>query len=130
MTNGTSTFRSTIDPTVNQLADQPAFASLQREIAEEWSEQGEADLVGAIQRHPELLHEKSLLLNLAINEYRTTAQQQPQVELGAFCSRFRPFGHSIERSIFRQLETQQYLDEHPELLEFLRTPEWPEPGDQ
>src|SRR5207245_1928549 len=72
------------------------------------------------------LQDRSLLLGLAIEEYEAQRDSQPGMDLDRHCHRFREFGSSIERSILRQLEAQRYLDDHPELLEALSLPEWPE----
>ena len=77
-----------------------------------------------------MLHNKSQLLNLAIEEYRTNSRTSPGPDLEQHCHRFREFGSSVERSIFRQLEAQRYIDSHPELLDLFSTPEWPKVGEQ
>ena len=99
-------------------------------VAAEWRQSGHADLVHALRQHPLLLRDKSQLLNLAIEEYRTNSRSAPGPDLEQHCHRFREFGSSVERSIFRQLEAQRYIDCHPELLDLFSTPEWPKVGDQ
>jgi serine/threonine protein kinase len=69
-------------------------------------------------------------LNLAIDEFRAYRTAKPDLDLDQHCRRFREFGSSIERSIFRQLETQRFIDDHPELMELFHEPRWPEVGEE
>lgn len=65
-----------------------------------------------------------------LEEYKANSSYSPGPDLEQHCHRFREFGSSIERSIFRQLEAQRYLDCHPGLLELFSMPAWPKVGDQ
>ena len=124
-----STFRSALDPTIGESPAHPQQISLRKLINTQWGQSGQADLVTAIRRHPVLLRDRSLLLNLAIEEYRLQTPTSSGVDLEHHCRRFREFGSSIQRSIHRQLEAQRYLDDHPELLDALSAPTWPKPGE-
>jgi eukaryotic-like serine/threonine-protein kinase len=128
MRNGPSTFRSADDQTIGPSVE-PARAALEERVASEWRSTGERDLVGAIHRNPQLLAERSLLLNLAIDEFRACRASDGSFDLDNHCGRFRQFGSSVERSIFRQLETQRYIDDHPDLLDLFGEPKWPEIGE-
>lgn len=128
MTNHASTVHPFDDPTIERSSSGGESAGLEGLIAREW-EGSTADLVEAIARHPEVLENRSVLLNLALLEYRDRQSQGGEVKLEDYCQRFRHLGRSVEQSIFRQLETQQYLDNHPELLDMLEIPKWPEPGE-
>src|SRR6476661_5624655 len=125
-----STVRSAIDGTIDERPLDKRSISLRQSIAAEWHQSGHANLVHALRRHPLLLRDKSQLLNLAIEEYRTNSRTAPGTDLEQHCRRFREFGSSVERSIFRQLEAQRYIDSHPELLDLFSTPDWPKVGDQ
>jgi eukaryotic-like serine/threonine-protein kinase len=125
-----STVRSAVDGTIDERPLDKRPTTLRHSIAAEWRQSGHADLVHALRQHPVLLRDKSQLLNLAIEEYRTNSRSSPDPDLEEHCHRFREFGSSIERSIFRQLEAQRYIDSHPELLELFSTPEWPKVGEQ
>jgi eukaryotic-like serine/threonine-protein kinase len=125
-----STFRSAIDPTIGEASAHPRPTTLRQLLNTEWHQTGQADLVNALRRHPVLLRDRSLLLNLAIEEYRSQCQVPSSIDLEEHCQRFREFGSSIHRSILRQLEAQCYIDAHPELLEALCSPTWPKSGQQ
>jgi len=121
-----STVRSAVDPTISESAAKAQPPALQKLITAEWRKSGRADLVLALRRHPILLRDKSLLLNLAIEEYKA----QSGTALDEHCRRFLEFGSSIHRSILRQLEAQRYIDGHPELLDIFSSPTWPKAGEQ
>lgn len=125
-----STVRSAIDPTIGESSAGTSPTALRQVISAEWRQSGQADLVVAVRRHPNLLRDRSLLLNLAIEEFKAKCDSPNSADLEQHCHRFREFGSSIQRSILRQLETQRYIDCHPELLDFLSTPTWPKPGEE
>ena len=126
---GSSTFRSAADQTIGSPSTGADSRALEQLITSEWQRADEPDLVGVIRRHPQVLEKRSLLLNLAINEFRARRAIEGEVDLEPHCGRFRQFGSSIERSILRQLETQQYIDDHPDLLGLLSEPKWPAIGE-
>lgn len=129
MTNNHSTLHPFDDATVEGPEAAIQSAHLEQLITRQWQAGEIPDLVGAIARHPEVLDNRSVLLNLAMIEYREYQLHSPNVALQDYCDRFSNFGRSVQQSIFRQLETQQYLDNHPELLDMLEIPQWPEVGE-
>jgi|GEM_PF-4182859 len=77
-----------------------------------------------------LRRHKSLVMNLALEDYEQVAQTAEQsVSLSQHCQQYSGFGKSIEHSIYRQLEVKKYLDENPALLNLENQFLWPEPGD-
>jgi len=124
-----STVRSAFDPTFGEPPCGSQAATLQQLINSQWIQTGRADLVAALRRHPVLLRDRSMLLNLAIEEYKAKRQSSEHFDLDQHCRRFQEFGSSIQRSILRQLETQRYIDAHPELLDALCAPTWPVAGE-
>ena len=129
MTTGSSTLRSAADPTLGGLSAGTASQSLHWIVEKEWRESGHVDLVASLQRHPGLLQARSLLLNLAVEEFRARRKISEISDLELHCARFREFGGSIERSILRQLETQRYVDDHLDISRLLSEPRWPKVGD-
>ena len=130
MTTGSSTLRSAVDPTVAGLPTDSLAPALQQLVETEWRESGQVDLVASMQRHPHLLRNRSLLLNLAVEEFRAHRRISEISDLRKHCSRFREFGGSVERSILRQLEAQRYVDDNFDLNEYFSQPTWPQPGDE
>lgn len=129
MNRDPSTLRTDLDATLSDPAAEQRRIELPDLVKAEWSRSGEPDLVEALHRHPQLLRDRSLLLNLALDEYKDRRVSNSNFDLQRHCQRFHSFGSSIEKSIFRQLETQRYIDDHPELLELFGEPIWPEPDD-
>src|SRR5688572_26488680 len=130
MTTGFGTMRSGVDSTLKEPSTHRSGMMLARSILDCWKQMDNADFVAAIRQHPQLLRERSLLLNLAIQEYSAKQRVTASLDLAEHCRRFREFGSSIEHSVLRQLEAQRYLDAHPELLGLLTQPKWPQVGDQ
>src|SRR5437899_1792736 len=124
-----NTVRSDVDPTVAELSAKQASALLTDAIVLQWSRSGRADMVAVLREHPSLLRDRSVLLNLAIEEYEARDQASGELDLEKHCARFEEFGTSIQRSILRQLEVQRFIDREPDLLRDLCTPLWPKPGD-
>jgi serine/threonine protein kinase len=129
MNGRSSTLRSAADATMRDACSTDDPSKLLDKIAAEWREADAPDLVRTLEEHPQLLHDTSVLLNLALEEYKTRRAATVDLDLAQHCHRFHKFGSVIERSIFRQLETQQYIEEHPELLDLFRPPTWPEVGE-
>jgi serine/threonine protein kinase len=123
-----STVCSGLDPTVAQPVANASLIELSDAIVSKWSRAGSADMIAALREHPALLRNRSILLNLAIEEYEAHRAAE-SLDLENHCARFAEFGSSICRSIHRQLEVQRFLDGQPELLEELGKPLWPKPGD-
>jgi serine/threonine protein kinase len=122
-----NTVRSDADQTVAEPSTKQAF--LTDAIVSQWSQSGQADMVAVLREHPSLLRNRSLLLNLAIEEYETCCHASGELDLEKHCARFEEFGSSIQRSILRQLEVQRFIDGQPDLLRDLCTPLWPKAGE-
>jgi serine/threonine protein kinase len=122
-----NTIRSDLDPTVAEPSAKQAL--LADAIVSQWSRSGQPDMVAVLREHPSLLWHRSLLLNLAIEEYEAIDHASGDVDLDKHCARFEEFGSSIQQSILRQLEVQRFIDRQPDLLRDLCTPQWPKPGE-
>lgn len=125
-----STVRSALDPTIAESTADQGSTMLTGAIISQWEQSGQPDMVVALRQHPLLLRKRSLLLNLAIEEYKARRRASCNLDLEKHCDRFQEFGSSIQRSIQRQLEVQRFIDEQPELLEELCAPKWPAAGEE
>src|SRR6476620_8867155 len=121
-----NTIRSDADPTLAEPSAKQAL--LTDAIVSQWSRSGHPDMVAVLREHPSLLRDRSLLLNLAIEEYEAYDHASGDLDLDKHCARFEEFGSSIQQSILRQLEVQRFIDRQPDLLRDLCTPQWPNPG--
>lgn len=88
-----------------------------------WREGAEPDAAAALRENPELLAERSLVVDLAYEEYclREEAGEVPDAE--SFCRRFPAYRSQI-REVIRG---HRLLADHPELL--TQPVVWPRPGD-
>ena len=81
------------------------------------------DAAKLLEAHPDFNAQKSIVLDLAYEEYCQRVEAGEQVESDAFCKRFRPFNESL----YRLLEVHQYLLANQQLLPTWNV-SWPEPG--
>lgn len=82
------------------------------------------DVVGALREHPSLLKHRTLVIDLAYEEYylRDQAGQAPDAD--AFCRAMPAFRSDVREAI----RGHHVLADHPELFDRLGV-EWPEPGE-
>src|SRR5206468_1591385 len=91
-----------------------------------WRAAGGGDAARAVADHPALLRHRSLVVDLAYEEYclREEAADRPDVD--EFCGRF-PAHRSHLREV---LLGHQMLADHPELFAPPPAADWPRPGDR
>jgi Flp pilus assembly protein TadD len=95
-------------------------------IKEDWERGAVPDAAAALARHPELLDNKSAILDLAYEEYCLRAEAGAAPEPDSFCDRF-PAHRSSLRSLIR---AHQFLEANSELLGSAPPARWPEPGER
>src|SRR4051794_41140244 len=120
-----STIRSSLDATIGESIGDEASVIRADAILAQWARTGRADMVAVLREHPSVLRDRSLVLELAIEEYKAHCHASGELNLEKHCGRFVEFGSSIQRSIMRQLEVQRYIDARPDLIEELCAPKWP-----
>jgi len=107
-------------PSVQKLADS---------VREAWS-QGEApDLVRLLEENSELRSQRSLVIDLAVDQYHVMRRRGHLSDINQYCDPFAPLGGALHSSIYRQIEVERYLDDHPELRLIEQQIEWPAIGD-
>ena len=111
---------------VAQRSPRPASGveRLAAEIKDRWGQGASPDAQEALNQHPELLAEKSVVLDLAYEEYCQRLEAGEKVDPDLFCERFPAHRTSLRRL----LQAHRFLDENSHFLVALRTPAWPEPG--
>lgn len=110
-------------PTLSTAA--PAPADLVAALKQAWRAGGEPDAAGAVRDHPELLAHKSLVIDLAYEEYCLREEAGRPAEPESFC-RALPAYRSQVREVIRG---HRELAAHPELFAEA-APAWPGPGDE
>jgi eukaryotic-like serine/threonine-protein kinase len=128
MTSPLSTTRLAHDSSVGDATALEALSAIDR-VRRFWKNDAGMDVQRTIREFPSLVYEKSLLLDLVLEEFKARRRAAPELTVQSYCSQFQFVGAGIQQSIFRLLEVQDYLDRHPELLELAEDFNWPEPGD-
>ena len=101
------------------------------EIRDLWTKRRMHKLADFLRNSNRAIRHKSLLLHLVLQDYDKDCEASGRpVELPTYCQKYTGLGGSLEKSILRQLEVKQYLDEHPDLLELNNEFSWPEPGEE
>lgn len=107
------------------------YAAEAAQITARWRRQDAVRLAERFQNKEVLRRHKSLVLNLVLEDCQklknTKSSRSKPLDL---IDRFKGLGHALEQSIYRQLEVQQYLEEHPELIQDESEFPWPEEGDR
>lgn len=89
-----------------------------------WARGASPDTCAALAGDPDLLADKSIVLDLAYEEYclRREAGEEPEVE--TYCDRFPNYRSSLRRL----LAAHQFLVDNSDLLSSVDPVRWPEPG--
>jgi tetratricopeptide (TPR) repeat protein len=107
------------------LATATRADALAAQIKLQWRAGDLPDVAAVLAEYPDLLPFKSVVVDLAYEEYCLLEQRDGAPELTEFCARMPAYQGSI-RAV---LQAHRLLGEHPELLQ----PEqvaWPQPGDR
>jgi tetratricopeptide (TPR) repeat protein len=100
-----------------------------RELASEiksiWKKGQTPDARAALSRYPELGRDKSIILDLAYEEYCLRLEAGESPEPDEFCKRFPKFQASLRRLI----EAHRFLEDNSHLLSESQSLRWPVPGE-
>jgi serine/threonine protein kinase len=102
------------------LADQ-----LAAEIKRQWDQGQPADLAAVLAEHPELHRYRSIVLDLAYEEYRWRQRAGQRLSAGGFSQRFP----ALQRSLFLLIQVHSLLEQEPVLREAQEAVPWPRVGD-
>lgn len=107
-------------------AEQPVdLRSLVEGCIDRWRRGARPDTTEVLAEHPELCTAKSLLLDLALEEYTLRQAAGEAVTRSTFCDRFPAF----RQSLARLLEVHELLDRCPPLDEAHAALRWPAAGE-
>jgi eukaryotic-like serine/threonine-protein kinase len=111
-------------PSAGQAVPDGNVRGLAAEIRARWQRGETVDTAGAIEDFPELKGNKSIVLDLAYEEYclRTESGNPPDPD--GFCERFPSFQVSLRRLV----DAHRFVYENSDLLDAGRSVEWPQPG--
>jgi eukaryotic-like serine/threonine-protein kinase len=112
------------------LADPPAGRKLASAIRAEWSRGAAPDARAALARHPSLLRDESLVLDLAYEEFCRRRQAGERVDREEFCGRFP----GVRSRLRNMLDAEHLLGADAGFLQGVfdeaRAESWPEPGER
>ena len=101
--------------------------SLISHVISTWRGGRRPDAQGVLSAHPDLQEHKSLVLDLAYEEYCLRTEAGEQIAASTFCDRFPTFRRSLRRLIDVHEQFEQYPDEFGLSLDEI---DWPEAGEK
>jgi hypothetical protein len=109
------------EPSLTYAADAVEARLRAESIKRRWRDGEPADTAAVLSEHPELLVFKSVVIDLAYEEYCLREEGEGAPEVDTFCEALPAYRGSIRKVI----EAHRMLVEHPEML--APEPTWPEP---
>ncbi len=106
--------------------DEEACRQLADSIVVGWKNGQSADTDQVLANHPELTRHKSVVLDLAYEEFCQREERGESLKKSRFCSRFPNFRSSLRR----QLEIHQLVQDQRDAMENSVAMAWPELGEQ
>lgn len=104
----------------------PAAASLASLLREQHRQGVPVDALQILSAHPDWWTSKSVVLDLAYEEFCQRREAGEHVDADQFCRRFPVYQSSLRRT----LEMDQLVEENPGALSRFKTLRWPEPGEE
>jgi serine/threonine protein kinase len=99
--------------------------SLVHEQIEAWRSGSQPDAAEFLAEHPELQQNKSLVLDLVLEEYCLRTAAGDTLVKSTFCDRFPAY----RQSIVKMLEVHEFLDQCPQFAIDSQPKQWPQPGE-
>jgi len=100
--------------------------SLASEIIARSGDSDNFDAGSILKNHPELAQYRSVVVDLAYEEFCRRVDAGESADPQEFARRFP----DVAQSLLKVLEVHQYLDHHPDAFAPDTPPEWPEAGDE
>ena len=93
-------------------------------IKDRWHGGDPPDLAGVLESHPNLKQHRTVVLNLAYEEYRLRLQAGESLDAEKFSQRFQSLGQSL----FFLIAVHDLLSGDPDFVALQSDASWPEPG--
>ena len=94
-------------------------------VIDRWRGGEPPDARAVLSQHPEIVGRKSVVLDLAYEEYCLRTESGERIASSTFCEQFPTYRHSLQRL----LEVHQYLRSDPAAPALLLEPKWPSSGE-
>jgi len=124
MNDTCSTYRSVVKEVREGACDFKKAAEMAFVIRDGWQKGKAVDLAAALEDHPELRQFKSIVLDLACDEYRIRCERGESLSAEKFAGRYP----SLERSLCTLIEVQDLFSHDLDLQMLQGKLSWPEPG--
>lgn len=98
---------------------------LASETKNRWRRGEQPDVVALLAEHPDLRRHKSIVLDLAQEEYRHRMAAGESLDAAEFSRRFP----TLQRSLHLLIEVEKLLDRYPDFRTLRDEMPWPEPGE-
>ncbi len=95
------------------------------EMKSRWRQGEPPNVATALREHPELKRYRSIVLDLAYDEYRHRCQAGESLDADEFSRRFP----SLQKSLYLLIEIQELLNQDPDFRALQESAQWPEPGE-
>ncbi len=105
------------------IAEESLRSSVVSEVHRQRSGGQPLDAQAMLEERPELVDRKSIVLELAYEEFCERVEAGESVDPEVFCMRFPAF----EKSLRKLVQVHAFLDENPQLVPTTDV-DWPEPG--
>jgi serine/threonine protein kinase len=112
-------------PSLGPAGDLIQARMIASQVKGRWNEGEIADAQAALLSYPDLTRHKSIVLDLAYEEFCQRLEVGESVSVEAFCDNFPTCRESLQRL----LQVHQLMHRDPELLALSQPLKWPEPGD-
>src|SRR5262249_35902867 len=96
------------------------------EVISSWRAGHQPPAPGFVSSHPSMGQQKSMVLDLAYEEYCLRRQAGEQLSPSTFCDKFPTY----RRSLARLIEVHEFLESHPQVATLAENIEWPLPGER
>lgn len=128
MNDHASTVRDAVDSSVVDAHSRAAQAA--ERVLERWKRVGRPDLPQELDSEPRLLEDRSVFLDLVQTEYRELRKEWSDSTPSEYCRRFPSLEPGLLHSVYRLVEVEQCLGNHPDLFRLVEEVAWPSPGER
>ena len=125
MSSSTTDRSDSTGSTLGPEKRQAIHRSLVSRAKQLWRREKSPDALGFLREHSSLRKNRSLAIELAYEEYCIRRDAGEEINLVEYSEKFP----SISRSLFRQLDVDEYARKHPGMLSPTGATNWPSPGE-
>ena len=126
MTTSGDQFSETVSYDRNDTSIAKTDPDLISQVKRTWQKNKKPDAQAFLAEHPSIKKNRNLVMDVAYEEYCLKREAGESIQASVFCERFP----SIARSLYRQIEVDEFVRDHSDMFNVAVQPEWPGIGDQ